>query len=87
MNKFPQMLNDLSELFFPSLCITCGNRLIAQEQNVCINCWLDLPETNFHKDKENKVAQLFWGRIIIENATSFFSYRKGSKYQQLIKTM
>jgi ComF family protein len=30
------------------------------------------------------VAQLFWGRIPIENATSFFSYKKGSNYQHLI---
>ncbi len=84
MNKLIRGLKDLAELFFPTLCIACGDRLIAQEKFLCINCWHDLPVTNFHKKSENKVAQLFWGRVEIENATSFFSYKKGSKYMQLI---
>ena len=84
MNWLSQSVSDVLEFLFPSLCITCGERLISQEKFICFNCWNDLPVTNFHKNPENKVAQLFWGRIEIENATSFFSYKKGSKYQQLI---
>ena len=78
MNKLIRTLSDISELFYPSLCVTCGNRLISQEKYVCTECWQDLNPQN------NKVARLFWGRIEIQNATSFFSYKKGSKYQQLI---
>ena len=84
MKKIPRGISDLIEMFFPKLCITCGERLISQEKYLCLNCWLDLPVTNFHLNPENKVAQLFWGRVQIENATSFFSYKKGSRYQQLI---
>jgi len=75
---------DLLELFYPTLCITCGSRLVSQEKYVCIKCWNDLPVTNFHEKPENKVEQLFWGRIEIENATSYFAYKKGSIYQHLI---
>ncbi|MEN8116424.1 MAG: phosphoribosyltransferase family protein [Bacteroidota bacterium] len=84
MNRLTRGISDILELFFPSLCIACGERLISQEKFVCFSCWFDLPVTNFHENPENKVAQLFWGRVKIENATSFFSYKKGSKYQQLI---
>jgi len=84
MEKLKQSLSDVLDLLFPSLCITCGERLITQENHVCFNCWSDLPVTNFHKEPENKVAKLFWGRVQVENATSFFSYKKGSRYQQLI---
>ncbi len=84
MKTLKNSLADIAELFFPSLCITCGERLISQEKLVCFNCWQDLPVTNFHYDHENKVAQLFWGRVEIEYATSFFSYKKGSRYQQLV---
>lgn len=84
MNKLSHAFDDLLELFFPSLCITCGERLISQEKFVCMNCWLDLPVTNFHLEPENKVAQLFWGRVNIENATAWFHFRKGSNYQQII---
>ena len=84
MEKFKQSVSDVLELLFPSLCITCGERLITQEKYLCFNCWNDLPVTHFHKESENKVAQLFWGRIHLENATSFYAYKKGSRYQQLI---
>lgn len=84
MNTLTRGFNDLLELFFPTLCITCGDRLVSQEKYVCVKCWNDLPVTNFHEKPENKVEQLFWGRIEIEHATSFFSYKKGSIYQHLI---
>jgi len=84
MSRLQQSVSDVLELLFPSLCITCGERLITQEKYICFNCWSDLPQTHFHTDPENKVAQLFWGRVKVENATAFFSYKKGSSYQQLI---
>jgi ComF family protein len=84
MKKLARNISDLVDLFFPKLCITCGERLISQENYLCINCWLDLPVTNFHKNPDNKVAQLFWGRVEIENATSFFGYKSGSRYRELI---
>ncbi len=87
MNTITGGFNDLLELFFPALCITCGDRLISQEKYVCVKCWSDLPVTNFHFDADNKVAQLFWGRIKIENATSYFTFKKGSIYQQLIHSV
>jgi ComF family protein len=84
MNKLARGFNNLLELFFPTLCVTCENRLVMQEKFLCIECWHDLPVTNFHFDDKNKVAQLFWGRVQIENATAFFAYNKGSRYQHLI---
>ncbi|WP_163322438.1 ComF family protein [Draconibacterium mangrovi] len=84
MNLLKQSISDVLGLFFPELCVTCGKRLVSQEKFVCFECWRDLPLTNFHLKPENKVAQLFWGRVDISAATAFFSYKKGSKYQQLI---
>lgn len=83
---FPR-LNDLLELFYPSLCITCGDRLVSQERYICMKCWLDLPVTRFHQDADNRVARLFWGRVRIEQATAYFLFRKGSRYQKLIHAM
>lgn len=84
MERLTNGLNELLELFFPELCISCGDRLVTQEKFLCIHCWADLPVTNFHQQPENKVAQLFWGRVKIEHATAYFSYKKGSNYQHLI---
>ena len=78
------ILNDLLELLYPSLCITCGDRLVSQEKFLCSKCWIDLPVSRYHLDTENRVAQLFWGRLPVEQATTYFFYRKGSRYQRLI---
>lgn len=84
MEKLTRNIDNFLELFFPALCTACGNRLVNNEKFVCFECWSDLPVTNFHESRENKVAQLFWGRVNIEFATSYFSYKKGSRYQQII---
>lgn len=84
MNTLSKQYSYLLDFFFPSECISCGNRLVTQEKYLCIDCWHDLPVTNFHFNKENKLAQLFWGRVEIEYATAFFAYNKGSNYQNLI---
>ena len=84
MNRLAGGFNNLLDLFFPTLCVTCGSRLVTQEKFLCIDCWYDLPVTNFHFNTENKVAQLFWGRVKIEYATAYFGYNKGSNYQHLI---
>lgn len=79
-----QLLNYLTELLFPRLCVVCGDKLIEQEQWICLNCIHHIPRTNFHIDRDNPVARLFYGRVNIENATSFFYFSKGSNYQTLL---
>lgn len=71
-------------LFYPSLCLTCNRTLFAAERYMCMFCIHDLPRTHFHMDPSNRVAQLFWGRVAVEYATSWLYFRKGSHYQQLI---
>ncbi len=78
------LLDDFLGLFYPRLCITCGRRLMAQERSLCLYCLTDLPRTGYHKEPENKVARLFWGRVYVEQATSWLFFRKGSRYQKLI---
>jgi len=79
-----KLLNYLTELLYPRLCVVCGDRLIEQEQWICLNCLHHIPRTNFHLEPDNPVSRLFYGRVQIENATSFFYFSKGSKYQTLL---
>jgi ComF family protein len=48
---------------------------------------MDLPKTHFQLEAGNPVEQIFWGRVRIEQATSYFYYSKGSRYQRLIHDM
>jgi len=81
------MLSDFFNLFFPRLCVSCSNNLYKQEKIICIKCMHEIPKTNFHMIEENPVAQLFWGRVNIKNATAYYYYNKGSKFQSLIHKM
>ena len=80
-------LKDFIELFFPRICLVCGNNLLKQEKLVCLQCLHELPRTNFHTEERNTVAELFYGRVRIEVATAFFFFSKGSKYQKLIHAL
>jgi ComF family protein len=77
----------LSELLFPRLCVVCGDRLIEQEQWICLHCIHHIPRTNFHLEPDNPVARLFYGRAEVEYSTSFFYFSKGSKYQTLLHNL
>jgi ComF family protein len=77
----------LTELFFPRLCVVCGDKLIEQEQWICLHCLHHIPRTNFHLNSENPVSRLFYGRVQIEFATSFFYFSKGSQYQTLLHNL
>ena len=81
------ILNDILNFIFPRNCITCSHLLTDNEHIICSECYYAIPRTNFHKDPENPVLQLFWGRISICNATSFFYFNKGSRFQKLIHSL
>jgi ComF family protein len=82
--KKMQLANDFLQFFFPDLCVACGQILNKTEKVLCTHCFLHLPRTGFHKDDENPVSELFWGRVKIEHTASFFYFNKGSAYQPLI---
>jgi len=78
------MINDFFNLIFPRLCCGCRSALLKNEQIICISCVVGLPKTGFHKDKENPVNKVFWGRVDVEMATSFYFFSKKSKVQNLL---
>jgi len=76
--------DDFISLLFPRLCYACGNHLMRNEYLICTECFVVIPRTNYHCEAKNPVAQLFWGRCIIEKAAAFSYYNKGSRIRNLI---
>lgn len=75
---------DFLNLFYPKICQSCGNYLLKNETAICTRCLFEIPKTNFHLEKNNPVSILFWGRVKIEYACSYYTFAKGSKFQKLI---
>lgn len=79
-----RILNDILFFLFPDQCEVCGRLLSGGEKILCSHCLLGLPRTNFQWEEDNPVSQLFWGRVNISHATSWFFFSKGSDYQHLM---
>jgi len=77
-------LHHFMDLLFPRNCPACGKHLLRNEKVLCSECLLHLPKTQYHQLLDNSVAQALWGRIKIEQATAWYLFEKGSKYQKLI---
>lgn len=77
----------LFHLFFPHLCASCCNTMAKDEEVLCLVCEHSLPETRFHTISENHIEKRFWGRVTIENASSFLFFEKGSRTQHLIQLL
>lgn len=71
-------------LWFPRCCVVCGESLAKGEECICTMCNINLPRTDYHLRKDNPVEKLFWGKFPLERATSFFFYRKGSDFRQVL---
>jgi len=84
-NIFPKrLLTDLLDLLLPRICCCCRRALRRWEEEICNYCLIEIPVTHFEDDPENLVAQVFWGRVYLEQAMSWFFFHKNSRYQKAI---
>jgi len=75
---------DFFALIYPEVCAACGKSLQENEKCICLYCRYHLPETNFHKELNNPVYKIFWGRANIHAAASYYYFFKKGKVQNLI---
>jgi ComF family protein len=78
------IFQDFLSLFLPDKCLTCSVGLVKNEKRVCKACLSKLAKTDFWKDTDNPVAQIFWGRLRLENAFSFYFFTKGGVLQEMV---
>ncbi len=75
----------INDLFFPPICVSCGNHLFKSEVEICAVCMRRLPRTYFEKcPYDNAMSAILWGRCHIEHAYALFFYKKGERVQQLL---
>jgi ComF family protein len=84
LNTLQEAAGDLFSLFFPNLCLGCGQPLIKGEEVICSICHFHLPKTYFHNDPENPLNRVFWGRVNLEAVASYLYFHKGSTVQHLL---
>ena len=79
-----EIIRGFAGLFWPNVCACCCTGLLRDEEYICGHCMYGLPATNFHREGDNPLAQLFWGRAPVENVTAGYFFRKGNRVQKLV---
>lgn len=79
-----EILDSLYHLFYPRNCPGCGQVAIEKGEYICIQCFHNLPFTQFEKLRENQVEKAFYGRVKIEAATSLLYFTRNSIVQNLM---
>jgi len=81
------IVTEIFNLFFPRVCEVCGGGLVHGETIICIRCFLNLPRTDYHDQKDNKTAELFNGIVPFKKVSSFYFYTKHSAYTSIIHSL
>jgi competence protein ComFC len=79
-----QWLNDFFTLIYPRNCLACKNLLFKHEDFICNYCYLNLPKSNFHKHENSELDKIFYGRVPIMKAASYYVFEKSGNVQQLL---
>lgn len=87
MSYLPELIDDFISLLFPRLCYACGNHLLRNECLICTECYVMMPRTNYHLEKNNRAEQLFWGRCTIEKVAAFSFYNRDSRIRKLVHNL
>jgi ComF family protein len=82
--KLKLMIADFISLFFPRLCVNCGEPLFDQEDFFCLPCFLNLPKTHYSSFRDNAACDRFLGKVPIEKALAYLYYNKGGIGQKLV---
>lgn len=81
------ILNNLISIFYPRLCAGCQNALQQNENLLCLDCLMHLPETNFHKETDNELKMIFAGRVPVQEVTALLFYKKGNRVQKILHNL
>ena len=77
-------ITPLLGILYPRLCFACNQNTPPNKAFLCISCQYKLPETDFHKEKENAFTERFWGRVPVFSGASLYHFVKGGRAQHLI---
>ncbi|CAN5338968.1 ComF family protein [soil metagenome] len=83
-NKLAQIVSPLVHMLYPHVCCGCGSDVLPADNLICLDCFNELPHTNYASQAGNAVEKIFWGRLNISAAYSEFYFTKGTVVRTLI---
>ncbi|TYP91806.1 ComF family protein [Sphingobacterium allocomposti] len=84
MMQIKRYWSSFVSLLFPPLCISCEHVLLNQEKFLCTSCQFHLPITDHHLYPDNEAFRRLVGKVDIEAAAAYLSFRKSSLVQAMV---
>ena len=82
--QWRKRLSDLQNLMLPRLCPVCSQRLMPNEQFICLACSMDLPRINLNPIDDNAMIRKLWAQIPVKTGTSVIAYRHQSPFHNIL---
>ena len=85
MIKRFSLLDSISHLIFPNLCIVCEKELSINEHQVCSFCQNDITYTHYQLyNDDSPMDKLFWGRVRLNKTYSHLIFEKDKVSQTIL---
>lgn len=82
-----EIIESITHLFYPSACVGCDSSSPIKDHIFCVECLMDLPETDLFDSKDNDMEYRLVGRVAIQSASALYYFSKGSKIQEAMHTL
>lgn len=86
-SKIKNTLHSLLELIYPSLCVSCDQKLHHRDDLFCIECASHCPITDFHEQQYNLFTTHFTTLQPLVTGTAMYMYVKGGKVQHSLELL
>lgn len=87
VKEFSDVVRNSIYLLAPNHCLACDGTLEKKEGILCTFCRSKIQKLNLHLEKDNFVAQKFWGKVELKYAFAYLQYNKGGVSQKLIHNL
>jgi len=79
-----RLVSEVLDLVYPQTCAACVASKPVRGGIFCIDCLVELPETNFHNITGNPFEMHFWGRVPISAGAAFLFFVPDGRTQTLL---
>lgn len=74
------LIRALLDFLLPRYCVICGERLMVDEDVICVMCDLKLPRVT----DDSRLIERFYGKIPVERVSSLLYYKRGEPMTELL---
>ncbi len=74
----------LLHLFYPNLCVACGEDLPAGKSCFCFSCRLKLEPTGMHLLRDNEFTERLWGHLPLVSGAALYYFTRKSPIQRAL---